>query len=107
VIKPAYELNVKPIIIKGKLEADSFASVDRDNIIIETVKPCEDNEKAYIMRMYDAEGTYTRAVLSLGRDAKRVSLTNMLEETVEVLPAVNKVELEFRPFEIKTIKVEY
>jgi alpha-mannosidase len=107
VIKPAYELNVKPIIIRGKLEADSFASVDRDNIIIETVKPCEDNEKAYIMRMYDAEGTYTRAVLSLGRDAKRVSLTNMLEETVEVLPAVNKVELEFKPFEIKTIKVEY
>ena len=44
-IKPAYELNVKPIIIRGKLEADSFASVDRDNIIIETVKPCEDNEK--------------------------------------------------------------
>ena len=43
----------------------------------------------------------------MGRDAKRVSLTNMLEETVEVLPAVNKVELEFKPFEIKTIKVEY
>ena len=35
-----------------------------------------------------------------------MSLTNMLEETVEVLPAVNKVELEFKPFEIKTIKVE-
>ena len=58
------------------------------------------------MRMYDAEGTYTRAACPwAGRQAR--SLTNMLEETVEVLPAVNKVELEFKPFEIKTIKVEY
>jgi alpha-mannosidase len=107
VIKPAYELNVKPLVIKGKLQAESFARIDTENIIIETIKPCEDNEKAYIMRMYDAEGTYTRATLCLGENAKRICLTNMLEETIEILPAINEVELEFGPFEIKTIKVEY
>ena len=70
--------------------------MDRDNIIIETVKPCEDNEKP-ISCACMMQKERIQSCLSLGRDAKRVSLTNMLEETVEVLPAVNKVELEFRP----------
>ncbi|MBQ3706706.1 MAG: hypothetical protein II889_02255, partial [Clostridia bacterium] len=40
-------------------------------------------------------------------DAKRVFLTNMLEEEIEELPVENgRVTLTFRPFEIKTILAE-
>ena len=73
VIKPAYELNVKHIIVKGECKQPSFMSVDADNIIIETIKPCEDNERIY-HRLYDAEGTYTNTTLNLNKDANRLKL---------------------------------
>lgn len=107
VIQPAYSLNVEPIVRPGKGAYASFAGVDRDNVIIETVKPCEDNQKAFIIRLYESEGTYTRAKLGLGMECKMVEITNMLEETLEDLPVGQSVELAFKPFEIKTLKVSY
>jgi alpha-mannosidase len=107
VIQPAHCLNYKPILVTGEYSRDSFASVNCDNIIIEAIKPCEDQEKAYIIRLYDAEGTYTNATLALAGNAQKVVVTDMLEETVEVLPYTNNIKLVFRPFEIKTIKVIY
>lgn len=107
VIKPAYELNYKPIIVNGEWNKSSFARVDSSNIIIETVKPCEEEENAYILRLYDAEGTYTNTELSVNGTVKAAELTNMLEESIETLPAFNRINLVFKPFEIKTIKICY
>ncbi len=107
VIQPAYEFNVKPLILNGYKEADSFIQTDKSNIIIETIKPCEDNTNAYILRLYDAEGTYTNATLKLGKDAKKVDMTNMLEEVIEPVEQTNDILLSFKPFEIKTLKVTY
>ena len=53
--------------------------------------------------MYEAEGTRTNAVLSFPGAAK-CEITNMLEETLEDLTDMN---VTFRPFEIKTVKVYY
>ena len=77
------------------------------NIFVEAVKPCEDGEKAYIVRMYEAEGTYTHSSVSFADLAKNVSVTNMLEEVISELPTAEKYEIEFKPFEIKTFKVTY
>ena len=107
VIKPAYELNYKPIIVSGEWNKASFAKTDRSNIIIEAVKPCEDEENAFILRLYDAEGTYTNTNLTLGGEVKAAEITNMLEETIETLPAANSISLVFKPFEIKTVKISY
>lgn len=107
VIQPAYALNYQPVYLQGDYKLDSFACLSDDNIIIETVKPCEDNEKAFILRLYDAEGSFTRTTLKLGVEAREVALTNMLEEVKSVFAGTQAVELEFRPFEIKTIKVSY
>ncbi len=107
VIKPAYELNYKPIIVSGEWNKASFAKTDRSNIIIEAVKPCEDEENAFILRLYDAEGTYTNTNLTLGGEVKAAEITNMLEETIETLPASNSISLVFKPFEIKTVKIAY
>lgn len=107
VVLPAYNLNVKPIIKSGSKIYKSFARVDSDNVIIETIKPCEENQKAFIMRLYEAEGTFTNTKVSLGMKVKAVEITNMLEETLEVLPTAENIELTFGPFEIKTIKVSY
>ena len=106
VILPAYSLNVKPIVKPGRIQVESFAKVDSSNIIIETVKCCE-KKKAFIMRLYEAEGTYTHAKVTLDRVPESIEITNMLEEVQEAMNAAQTFELDFRPFEIKTIKIGY
>lgn len=103
VIRPSYELNVPVITAIGNYEMSAPVTVSADNIFVEAIKPCEDTQKAFIVRMYEAEGTRTNAVLSFPGAAK-CEITNMLEETVEELSDMN---VTFRPFEIKTIKVYY
>ena len=73
-------------------------------MIVEAVKPCEDAERAYIVRLYEATGDYARASLAFGHKVEAVSLCNMLEEEQE---AADPAALTFRPFEIKTVKVKY
>ena len=107
VIKPAYLLNYKPIIVQGEYLENSLAKVTASNIIIETVKPLEEQEKAFILRMYEAEGTYTNTTLVLPDWVKGISLTNMLEETEEIFPLSQETELSFNAFEIKTLKINY
>ncbi len=107
VTKPAYLLNYKPIIVSGIYEEQSLASVSTSNIIIETVKPMEEQEKAFILRMYEVEGTYTKTILALPDWVKGISITNMLEEPEETLPLSQEVELTFNAFEIKTVKIHY
>jgi len=107
VVQPAYCLNVAPIVVQGITDIQPLAETDSANIIIETIKPCEDNQKAFIMRLYEAEGSFTHSILKLGFNPYRIELTNMLEEALEELPCSNEIRLSFRPFEIKTIKIAY
>jgi len=107
VVKPAYCLNVKPIITSGRGEFESFAAVSSDNIIIESIKPCEENQKAFIIRLYEAEGTFTHSEIKIGFEFDCAEVTNMLEETLEILPGSSEIKLIFRPFEIKTLKINY
>jgi alpha-mannosidase len=107
VIKPAYLLNYKPIIVQGEYTEQSLAKVSASNIIIETVKPLEEQEKAFILRMYEAEGTYTNTTLILPDWVKGITITNMLEEPEEVLAPSQETELSFNSFEIKTLKINY
>ncbi|MBR3929896.1 MAG: alpha-mannosidase [Clostridia bacterium] len=102
VVQPAYAFNYLPIA--GKRMENPLVSVDKDNIIIEAVKPLEDAENAYILRLYDAAGDYTKTNLSFGHAVKRICQCNMLEEEIA---DVEKNQLTFKPFEIKTVKVEY
>lgn len=107
VIKPAYEFNYKPIVVVGEVVVDEFVKVSADNIIIESIKPLEDNERGYIIRLYEAEGTYTRSNISFADAVTGLALTNMLEEVQEDLGASQVAELSFKAFEIKTLKVNY
>lgn len=104
VIHPAYELNVPVVVGKGDFEAAALVVPEESNIIVESIKPCEDNEKAFICRMYEAEGAYTSSEIKFFDGAKKIELTNMLEE---VQSEVTDTCLDFRPFEIKTLKITY
>ncbi len=104
VIRPAYELNIPVIAGKGDFEAIPLVVPEEDNVIVEAIKPCEDNEKAFIVRLYEAEGTFTNCSVKFFEGAKKVEITNMLEE---VQQAFDGDVLTFRPFEIKTLKITY
>ncbi len=104
VIRPAYELNVPVIAGEGDFRAVALVVPEAENVIVEAVKPCEDNEKAFIVRLYEAEGTYTDCPVRFFEGAKKVEITDMLEDVESVLEGE---ALEFRPFEIKTLKISY
>ena len=106
VIRPAYELNYAPLVVKGILDAPKLFSLSHPGIICESVKTAEDIQDAYVLRLYEAERNSTNCTLTLNGE-KKVWLTNMLEEKLEELPVTNgHVTLRFRPFEIKTVLVE-
>lgn len=107
VIRPAYELNVPTAVTAGEYSAQKLMSIDADNIFVEAVKPCEDAQRAFIVRIYEAEGTFTNAKVTFFDGAKSVKITNMLEEEQGEVENIAPAKLQFRPFEIKTLKVTY
>lgn len=107
VIRPAYMLNVPCLVSKGKFEALPLAKADKPNIIVESVKPCEDGERAYIVRFYEGEGTRTLCNISLWEGVSEYAFTNMLEEPLCEVKKGNSFQMELRPFEIVTLKAYY
>lgn len=107
VIQPSYALNIPHIVSEGDFELERLALTDRANIIVEAIKPCEDEDKAYIVRLYEAEGTQTNCKISFCNSAVAFVVTNMLEEATEKVINCNSLSCTFRPFEIKTFKVFY
>ena len=108
VIRPAYELNYP--VLQGKAAAETLPrllSIDAENIICEAVKPCEDAQAGYIVRLYEAEGTTTRAKVSIHHPVRCAFETSMLEENLKRLGAVDELDMTFKPFEIKTFKIQY
>ena len=107
VIRPAYMLNVPAIAAQGSAELPAPVAVEAPNVFVEAVKPCEDAERAYIVRLYEAEGTFVNTKVSFPEAAAEVCETNMLEEPQTGYCAARELKLSFRPFEIKTLKVRY
>ena len=84
----------------------SFASTDKENVLIDTLKPAYDS-KGQILRLFESSGQKTTCKLVLGDSVERVTLCNLLENAERVLPLKNgKVQLTFKPFEICTLRVE-
>ena len=107
VIQPSYMLNIPHVVSAGEFETASLLKVDKDNIIVESVKPCEDEGRAFVVRLYEAEGTRTNARVCFGDVVEKCVVTNMLEEPVGPISDSNELAATFRPFEIKTVKVYY
>ena len=101
-----YKLNVPFIAVTGDCGDYGFVSCDKSNIVIETVKLAE-KEDAVIVRMYESANKRTVCNLKFDEAKKSISECNMLEIKDELLAeGTDSVELTFRPFEIKTIKIK-
>lgn len=108
----AYAFNCPLLVEKaigGGTLPDTFSLVhaEPENIIVTVAKEACDND-AIILRAYESQGRRTDAALTLGFAASSAQETDMLEkQTYADLPLEgNRVYTQFKPYEIKTFRVE-
>lgn len=107
IVRESYELNIPPVVINGIGESQSFFGVDAGNIVIHTVKPAEDGSNDIIVRMYESKHAACHCKLDVNIDFKRIVETDMIEKNeLSIVNTENQsAQLEFKPFEIKTIRL--
>ena len=105
-VQQGYQLNVPLQVCEGKAGRQSLFAMDAPNIILDTVKPAEDgSERDLVLRFYESMGTATRVRLTTQLPVSAAYRTDMLEAVLEPVEVVEgRLLLEFRPFEIKTLR---
>lgn len=107
-VREGYELNCPPVTMPGDGGSRSLFAVDKENIIIDTVKPAEDGSGKIIVRMYESMRMSTTCRLTTSLPVTEAAQTNMLERNPQTLEMDgNDILLNFRPFEIKTVALSY
>ena len=103
-VKEAYFLNQPAYAVAGAEGLNSsFASVDRDNVVLETVKQAESGSGT-VLRLYECQNARTKVTLTVSGPYTKAYSTNLLEEVEEELPMENgRVKFTVKPYEIKTI----
>ena len=113
VVRRAQELN-QPLLVKftpalgGSLPfVQSFFSVDGEGVILDAIKQAEDG-KGLVFRLYEANGKAENTALTFFRKPTRAIATDLLENEITPLTIKDgRLELSFRAFEIKTVKVRF
>ena len=109
VVRPAYELNVPPVIAPagpGGSDVEGIVEVEAPNVIVEAIKWAEKG-KALIVRIYEAGKVTTRTRVRFRAPVRAVALANLLEEPERNLPLRRgSVRLSLRPFEVATLRCE-
>jgi alpha-mannosidase len=111
-VAAAYALNDPLIVAEGRrsrgAERNSqfaLVSVDRRNIVVETVKQAEDGN-GVIVRFYECQRQRGPVTLTAGFDLAQAWHTNLLEENQTALePRGNSVTLDVKPYEIVTLRL--
>ncbi len=110
-VQKAYEINV-PLIAsiekahKGSLpEKLSFITLNKDNVILETVKKAEDSDDI-VVRMYECYNRRTEVKLTFFNDFIKICECNLLERDInEISFEKNSFSFTIKPYEIKTFKI--
>jgi alpha-mannosidase len=85
--------------------AESFASVDDPNLVLDTIKRAEDSD-ALVLRLYEAHGARGTARVRLSQSIESAILTNLLEDDGEPLTVeAGEIVVPYRPHQILTVKV--
>lgn len=106
-VREGYDLNMPVMTTPGAAGSGSLLALDAANVVIETVKPAEDRSGDIIVRLYEAKRTATTCTLGLGFPVRSVAATDMLEGNGRRLTVKGgAVSLAFRPFEIKTLRLQ-
>ncbi len=104
VIEAAEDLNAPLRIVPTSLPSGasrSLIEVDTRQVIVEAIKRAEDSD-AVIVRLYEAWGRPCRARISTTLPSRRVTVCDLLERE----RAETSLDLDFRPFQVVTLKLE-
>ncbi len=91
--------------------SESFFDVDGGSVILDWVKPAEDGSGDLIIRLYESMNSAERAVFSTSLPVLQAFACNCIEQNEKELTLDQaddgriKIELSFKPFEIKTIRL--
>lgn len=99
VIRPAYELNMPPLQVNGRLPERNLLSGAFGSVVIEAVKPAEDG-RGIIVRMYESEKSTAAVTL---HTQLQILECDLLEKDVRPISG-NRIM--FKPFEIKTLRLD-
>lgn len=109
-IPAAYALNDPAIAVKGRggaAQTVNFLTVDRPNVVIETVKRAEDG-KGLIVRLYESQRQRGPVTLTAAFPIKTAAITNLLEETItDVQPDGQQVTFSITPYQIITLRLVF
>lgn len=109
VVRQGYELNVAPLVVAGAARTAQngpMFTVDQPNVILETVKPAEDGSQDLILRLYEAQKAAVSAHISWALSGYEAYRCDMLENVQEKLDGQGSCTLDFRAFEIKTLRLK-
>ncbi len=106
-------LNAPPVLCGGDLQTPPI-SCDKNNVIIETLKPA-DHVKGFVARLYESHRCQCVATITLSPLVKRAFVCNLLEEEQYELPidgdnlhqVHHQVQIKFGAFEIVSLCCEY
>ena len=81
--------------------------MDAPGVVVETVKRAEDGN-GIIVRLYEAWGMRTRAVLSVPGSTRAVTPCTAMEDACgeAAVPENGGIPFQIRPFEFKTFRIE-
>jgi len=86
---------------------EAWMRVDVPNVVIEAVKKAEASDDL-IIRLYEAHNATARATITMPKAMRRVSECDLLEREQAELPFSDReIVLNMKPFEIKTLKIEF
>ena len=109
VARQGYELNVKPVVAGGAVPTFSALTIDKENVILDTMKPAEDGSGDIILRLYESKKAAVLATVTLSDllQGEKVYLCDMLENCKEEILVENgEISLNFRAFEVKTVRIK-
>lgn len=106
VVQQGYELNVTPLLQDGAAGTFSLVDIDKQNIILDTVKPAEDQSGDIILRFYESKKAAVTSEITVNFGAFKAYHCDMLENKgEEIVLKDNHMSLTFGAFEIKTVRI--
>jgi alpha-mannosidase len=106
VVREGYDLNCAVGTALGSAGRRSLFSVSSPNVIVETVKPAQDDSGDVVVRLYESMRTATRCAVRSSLDVGSAWQADMLEAfETELAWRDGAAELSFRPFEVKTVRL--
>ena len=105
VVRQAAAFNDPLLALDGEAPAFSAAAADRDNVMLDTLKPADDGSGDWVLRVYESKKADTVYHLDFGVPVAALVPCDLLEQpTGQPLPP--QAALHLRPFEVATYRIQ-